>query len=219
MKNSDIKVALKELINVSPDAWMKAMEYVADKYGDRINGYRDDRDACPAEYAEDFHDYADKRGFTFKLDGTIADEPEPKKRLVAVYGTLMEGERNHHWAVAARAEKVAEGLVGGSIYDVGGYPIARPEKDGGGLYKIAVEVVEVDDDGIAHMDILEGYPSLYERRDVLVRITDSRRADVVVAVNALMYVPANPMRWRDTKEIERDANGVADWRRHSRRKA
>lgn len=217
MKDRDIKVALKELILVDTDAWVRAMDYVAERYGDRIGGYRDDPESCPAEYEAEFHDYADRRGFTFRLDGSIADEPESKKRLVAVYGTLMEGECNHRWAVAAGAEKVAEGLVDGSIYDVGGYPIARLERDGGGLNKIAVEVVEVDDDGIAHMDILEGYPNLYRRETVLVRITESRREDVSVAANALMYIPANPMRWRTAVQIARDGDGVADWRVHARR--
>lgn len=139
-----------------------------------------------------------------------------EKMQVAVYGTLMEGERNHHWAFEAGAKKVADGMVWGMLYDTGfGYPIfiPRPRKSCLG-YWVAVEVLEVDAEGIAHMDKLEGYPNLYIRTQVLVDFGPEADKEF-----AIIYMP-NPKRpLMATAKIKPNstpkwAQGarVADWR-------
>ena len=124
--------------------------------------------------------------------------------LVAVYGTLMRGERNEHWAREAGAEIVGEGTVNGWLYDTGwGYPAIQT---GGHLLRVAVEVLATTKAGLAHMDVLEGYPNLYGRVTVAVRMSDGYTVDAMVyqmrdmGERAKNFTLVNPVR------------GVADWR-------
>ncbi len=126
--------------------------------------------------------------------------------LVAVYGTLMRGERNERWAREAGAEIVGEGTVLGWLYDTRwGYPAIQT---GGHLMRVAVEVLATDRAGLAHMDVLEGYPNLYDRETVRVKMDDGREVD------AMVY------QMRDMGEKSRrftlvePVRGVADWRKY-----
>lgn len=72
--------------------------------------------------------------------------------LVAVYGTLKRGLRNHHWL--SEAEFLgSDRLVAITLYDLGPYPGAKPEPSLG----IEVEVFRVDSSVLAGLDRLEGY--------------------------------------------------------------
>ena len=161
----------------------KADRTLADVTGRKAaQGAADEREAAPAD------DRADGGG----------------RVLVAVYGTLMRGECNEHWAREAGAKVVGEGTVLGWLWDTGyGYPAIQT---GGHLMRVAVEVLETDARGVAHMDVLEGYPRLYGRETVRVRMADGREAD------ALIY------QMRDMGERSRrftliaPVRGVADWR-------
>ena len=126
--------------------------------------------------------------------------------LVAVYGTLMQGERNDHWAREAGAKVVGEGTVLGWLWDTGwGYPAIQTC---GHLMRVAVEVLETDWTGVAHMDVLEGYPNLYVRKVVTVTMADGRKVD------AMVY----QMRDMDEKSsrftLIDPVRGVADWRKY-----
>ena len=127
--------------------------------------------------------------------------------LVAVYGTLMRGECNEHWAREAGATVVGEGTVCGWLWDTGaGYPAIQTGC--GGNARVAVELLETDTAGLAHMDLLEGYPNLYGRRSVAVTMRDGYTLD------ALIY------QMRDMGEKSRQftliepVRGVADWRKY-----
>lgn len=139
------------------------------------------------------------------------------RKLVAVYGTLMTGEANERWAREAGAKVVATGTVRGRILDTGyGYPIIRLGGDSG---RVRVEVLETDSDGIAHMDVLEGYPRLYGRETVLVENDDEAATGALaVAFDALIYAPQNPMAFGDATGIAPGADGIADWREYRRGK-
>lgn len=72
--------------------------------------------------------------------------------LVAVYGTLKRGLRNHHWL--AGAEFVGEDtLTTTTLYDLGTCPGARLEPSHG----IDIEVFRVDSRCLTDLDRLEDY--------------------------------------------------------------
>ena len=124
--------------------------------------------------------------------------------LVAVYGTLMRGERNEHWAREAGAKVVGEGTVLGWLWDTGwGYPAIQT---GGHLMRVAVEVLETDARGVAHMDRLEGYPVLYGREKVAVRMADGYTLDALIYQMHDMGEKSNRFMLIDP------VRGVADWR-------
>ena len=104
-----------------------------------------------------------------------------EKFKVAVYGTLLSGESNAHWAGNAprRAAKIT-----GILYNTGyGFPAFTPDPMG---HTVAAEVLTVDDAGLAHLDVLEGYPRLYTRRWIEVEYEDGMTEDAQVYVmNAL----------------------------------
>ena len=171
---------------------------------------------------------------TFKADRTLADvtgkraEPEAAQEAaqkpadereaapahndaggdgrvyVAVYGTLMRGERNEHWAREAGAKVVGEGTVQGWLYDTGcGYPAIQT---GGHLMRVAVEVLETDARGLAHMDVLEGYPRLYGRETVAVTMRDGYTLDAMIYEMPDMGHRSNGYTLIDP------VRGIADWR-------
>ena len=74
---------------------------------------------------------------------------------VAVYGTLMAGERNERWASDALDRRPC--VLRGTLYDTGwGYPAFVPDADGG---EVKAELLTVTEATLARMDELEGYPS------------------------------------------------------------
>ena len=84
----------------------------------------------------------------------------PNEHKVFVYGTLLTGERNAHWAHGARRWPA---WTHGTIYDTGyGFPaIVRK-----GSKRILGEVLTCNEEQFASMDSLEGYPRLYRREQI-----------------------------------------------------
>lgn len=76
---------------------------------------------------------------------------------VAVYGSLLSGLGNHRVMLNAKGVLVEETILSGfSIYDRHcGFPFAKKSKLKSD--KIKVEIYEVADDMIHHLDRLEGY--------------------------------------------------------------
>ena len=87
-----------------------------------------------------------------------------EEHKVFVYGTLIAGEANAHWAGNARRQKA---WTTGTIYDTG---CRFPAYQKRGRTHIKGEVLTVDDDGFKSMDRLEGYPSLYRREQIQVHL-------------------------------------------------
>ena len=83
---------------------------------------------------------------------------------VFVYGTLIAGEANAHWAGNARRQKA---WTLGTIYDTGCRFPAFVKR---GRTRVKGEVLTVDDDGFKSMDRLEGYPRLYRREQIQVHL-------------------------------------------------
>jgi len=95
-------------------------------------------------------------------------DPVRERQLVFVYGTLKQGEKNHHWLEVASWHGEAE-LAGVVLHDLGPFPMAVI-----GEGKALGEVYAVDDHGLARLDELEGHPRLYDRQ--VMELVDGRRA-------------------------------------------
>ena len=73
---------------------------------------------------------------------------------VFVYGTLKRGGCNHHWISAQRFVGEAETEAVYRMYDAGGFPaLVADEKRG---VSIQGELWDVDENGLAKLDVLEG---------------------------------------------------------------
>ena len=94
--------------------------------------------------------------------------------LVAVYGTLKRGLRNHHWLDGA--EFVGTDILSSiTLYDIGPYPGARAESSRG----VEIEVFRVDAAGLKRLDRLEDY-----------RVRQPKSGDYDRAVHATAFGPA-----------------------------
>jgi len=97
---------------------------------------------------------------------------------VAVYGTLLAGERNERWAAGALSRVPC--VIRGTLYDTGyNFPAFVPDANG---QDVKAEMLTVTAEGLAHMDVLEGYPRLYRRDEVEAVLEDGS------AVKAMVYV-------------------------------
>ena len=97
---------------------------------------------------------------------------------VAVYGTLLAGERHERGAAGALSR--VHFVIRGTLYDTGcGLPAFVPDANG---QEVKAEMLTVTADGLAHMDVLEGYPRLY-RRDEVEAVLEDGSAD-----KAMVYV-------------------------------
>ncbi len=94
---------------------------------------------------------------------------------VFVYGTLLEGRRNHF--LLEGSERIGEGeLKGYVLYDLGSYPGAVRGGDSG----ILGELYAVTPDTLEQLDDLEGEGTLYQRRREPVVLQDGRRVEALV---------------------------------------
>ncbi|MCE8028217.1 gamma-glutamylcyclotransferase family protein [Billgrantia desiderata] len=72
--------------------------------------------------------------------------------LVAVYGTLKRGQRNHFWLEGADFLG-SDRLTSATLYDLGPFPGAKPEPSRG----VEVEVFRVDAALLTELDRLEDF--------------------------------------------------------------
>lgn len=101
-----------------------------------------------------------------------------KRHKVAVYGTLMAGERNERWAADALDRKPC--TLRGTLYDTGrGYPAFVPDDAGG---EVRAELLTVTQATLSRMDRLEGHPSLYRRERVTAALSGGGVAEAWVYV-------------------------------------
>ncbi len=82
--------------------------------------------------------------------------------LIFVYGSLKRGLSNHHWLAGQHFVAEARTAPGYQLFDLGEYPgmVTAAETEG----SVWGELWEVDDDGLAGLDVLEGVDEgMYER--------------------------------------------------------
>jgi gamma-glutamylcyclotransferase (GGCT)/AIG2-like uncharacterized protein YtfP len=81
---------------------------------------------------------------------------------IAVYGSLKKGFHNHALLERNGATKVSTERINGFImHSMGFFPAIVP-----GDGEVTVEVYEAPDSAMPSLDRLEGYPSLYDRKEV-----------------------------------------------------
>ena len=84
-----------------------------------------------------------------------------------VYGTLLSGERNHHFC--RNSVKITPCTVIGTLYDTGcGFPAFQVK----GNTTVKAELIEIPLEDWEAVDRLEGYPRLYDRQLYPAKIAD-----------------------------------------------
>jgi len=83
--------------------------------------------------------------------------------LVFVYGTLMQGERNHRHLKGARFAGEGSTAAAFDLLDMGRYPALVA----GGACAVRGEIWEVDDATLERLDELEEVPELYRREELV----------------------------------------------------
>jgi len=91
------------------------------------------------------------------------------KELVAVYGSLRDGLSNHRLLETAKPLG-KDTVTGFDMFSLGAFPYVRPTKEAN---NIVVEVYEVDENTFARLDMLEGYPSFYDRMKIATKYGDA----------------------------------------------
>lgn len=123
-----------------------------------------------------------------------------KRHKVAVYGTLMAGERNERWAADALDRRPC--TLRGTLYDTGrGYPAFVPDDAGG---EVRAELLTVTDATLALLDGLEGFPWLYGHRKVKAVLEDGREVEAMAYVMNGLPAGAKVIASCDWREYRRE---------------
>lgn len=89
--------------------------------------------------------------------------------LVAVYGSLRQGLHNHR--LLENSEFIGtDRIPNWEMYSYGGFPFIAPSSTSD---TILIEVYDVTEDEFASLDMLEGYPSFYNRKQVSTEYGDA----------------------------------------------
>ncbi len=88
-----------------------------------------------------------------------------------VYGSLKPGGWSHHLLDDKVAGDPIPGSVRGSLYDAGSFPALRDD-DGGNVHGFVYELIMPATVLMARLDILEGYPNLFDRTEMPIAIGD-----------------------------------------------
>ncbi len=101
--------------------------------------------------------------------------------LVFVYGTLKKGHSLHGWL--RDTPFISEGFTSKvSLYlpnKLFPYPFCLEEQDSNGVYG---EVYKVDDKELAMLDMVEGYPSMYDRKEFSVTLLGGEKCECYIYV-------------------------------------
>lgn len=134
-----------------------------------------------------------------------------KKYYVMVYGTLKKGFYNHKWMEDAGGKFIDTAITTDSVYDMVGvsndaYPgvVSGDKKIGGEIYEVPYYGI------IQVLDMLEGYPTMYDRGFISVELQSSKEK-----VDALIYYLTEKMLSgnyinRSKKVVV--SNNVCNWR-------
>lgn len=102
-----------------------------------------------------------------------------QSHAVFVYGTLRRGHGPHD-VFLSEAKFVGEDTLTGELYDMGSYPGLKLYEPGTGGGRVHGEVYEVSPSTLPRLDNYEGYPYLYDRKEVM---TEGGRRVLVYTYN------------------------------------
>ena len=94
-----------------------------------------------------------------------------QKHLVFVYGTLRTGHSNHHLMKDAQSYGIGSSEARYAMYLISGYPYVTSSET---RYPIVGELYSVDDDTLKTLDMMEGHPRFYERKETTVIVGGER---------------------------------------------
>ena len=114
---------------------------------------------------------------------------------IMAYGTLMQGEPNHHLLANSRFLGEASTAPEFTLVNMGAYPAMVED----GTTAVKGEVYEVNAITLAELDSLEGAPVFYKRR--MITLANGRRV--------IAYIMMPQKRTMGRPVIEH-----GDWRRH-----
>jgi gamma-glutamylaminecyclotransferase len=104
-----------------------------------------------------------------------------REHLVFVYGTLRQGEVNHHLLAQARFVAEARTAPCFELFDLGPFPAMST----GGETAVLGEVYAVNDATLARLDHLEGHPSFYQRTQI--RLDGGQSVQTYLMARARMH--------------------------------
>lgn len=81
--------------------------------------------------------------------------------LVAVYGSLREGEGNHRLLDGCDLLSRELSVDEFTMHSLGGFPALTAGKS-----SVVIELYNVNEETFARLDRLEGYPTFYNRREI-----------------------------------------------------
>ena len=116
--------------------------------------------------------------------------------LLFVYGTLKRGHQNHAYFLnKAGFLGEAETIERFCLKDLGAYPAVL---DNSKVSTIKGELFNVNEEEMQNIDHLEGYPHLYTKINIKVKVAKN------ATTSAIMYVAADEVRnyLKDRKTIE-----------------
>src|SRR5690606_18238349 len=126
-----------------------------------------------------------------------------RMHLVFVYGTLLRGQPNHPLIARSRCvEKRAWTTPSYRFVDLGPFPAMLAS----GTTAVRGEVYAVDDETLAHLDMLEGHPSFYERRPIQLASGLEVQAYFLVRASTPGGTPITSGDWRH--HITRPGQGI-----------
>ena len=142
--NIFMKGGLREFIDLYPELNSKFTEMILNIMVEF--DAREEQEAFKGPWGEDYKEEILKINDYFST------------RKVFVYGTLMNGESNHHFLEESICLGIAA-IEGYEMYNVGWYPAIVPGKN-----TIPGELYEVHENDMTSIDMLEGEGSLYIRK-------------------------------------------------------
>ena len=104
-------------------------------------------------------------------DGNLFSKANCFINTVAVYGTLKKGYSNSH--LLNSADFIGDGKTANKYRMYGtGIPYMHPQTDNTRGNNNVVEVYQVTDSTLKRLDILEGHPNHYERKETPIKMKD-----------------------------------------------
>ena len=88
-----------------------------------------------------------------------------------VYGSLKPGGWSHHLLEGKVEDNLQEGTVRGSLYNAGSFPALKVD-DGGNVHGYVYELIMPATVLMARLDVLEGFPDLFDRTEMPIAIGD-----------------------------------------------
>lgn len=127
------------------------------------------------------------------------NEMNEECEAIVVYGNLLKGERNEEWCGRPRYRQPC--VIHGILMDTcWGYPAFIPDTNERDIY---AEIIEIPIKTLRRLEVLEGYPELYQKATIAARLPNDEVR--IVSIYLLKVVPVGSVvvqagDWRSRKK-------------------